>query len=80
MINIILKLTEFIIWTLKNNSKNNTLTYLTEKYLHLMDNIQYTYNGQPDRKTKTYFVLDIIIICATYQKINLVDKITLCTT
>ena len=60
--------------------KNNTPTYLTEKYLHLMDNIQYTYKGQPNRKTKTYFVLDIIIICATYQKIILVDIITLCTT
>ena len=49
MINIILKLTEFIIWTLENNSKNNTLTYLTEKYLHLMDNLQYTYKGQPNQ-------------------------------
>ena len=57
--------------------KNNTPTYLTEKYLHLMNNIRHTYKGQPDRKTKTYIVLDIIIICATYQKIILVDIITL---
>ena len=51
MIIIISKLIELIPWTLKTikKKKKNTLTYLTQKYLDLINNIRWSFSEQPDQ-------------------------------